>query len=246
MLTIHALQTGTVAIKSRQVRGQGHGLVRRAGPLIGRQWTPMVPIYAWAIEHPEGLIVVDTGETARTMTPGYFPRWHPFFRLAARMAVRPEDEIGPQLRAHGLSPEAVRWGVLTHLHTDHAGGLAHFPNAEILVSRTEYDAASGFSGQLNGYLPNRWPTWFAPRLLTFDARAAGPFPRSLALTGAGDVLLVPTPGHTAGHLSVIVRDGDLAIFLAGDTSYTEQTLVQQVVDGVSPDEGVARATQRQI
>jgi glyoxylase-like metal-dependent hydrolase (beta-lactamase superfamily II) len=206
----------------------------------------MLPIHAWVIEHPEGLIVVDTGETARAALPGYFPRWHPYFRLAARLAVRPEDEIGPQMRARGLSPEAVRWVVLTHLHTDHAGGLAHFPNAEILMSRAEYDAAAGFRGQLIGYLPNHWPAWLAPRLIAFEPSAVGPFPCSQALTRAGDVLLVPTPGHTAGHLSVIVRDGDPAFFLAGDTSYTEQTLVENAVDGVSPDEHVARETQRQI
>ncbi len=246
MLKIHAVQTGTVAIKSRQVRGEGHGLARQARTLPDRRWTAMLPITVWVIEHPEGLIVVDTGETAQATLPGYFPRWHPYYRLGLRLAVRPEDEIGPQLRARGLSPDAVRWVVLTHLHTDHAGGLAHFPHAEIVVSRAEYDLASGLEGRLRGYLPNRWPAWFAPRLLAFDPIAVEPFTRSHALTQAGDIVLVSTLGHTAGHLSVIVRDGEHTLFLAGDTSYTEQTLLDNAVDGVSPDEDLARTTLRQI
>jgi len=142
-MEIHALQTGTVAIKERQRRGVGHGTRRRVNTLLDRAWTEPLPIYAWAIEHPEGLIVVDTGETARALEPGYFTRWNPYFRLGVRAWVRPEEEIGERLRALGLPPAEVRWLVLTHLHTDHAGGLAHFPTAEILVTRTEYTAAAG-------------------------------------------------------------------------------------------------------
>ncbi len=75
-MKIHALQTGTVAIKERQRRGVGHGTRRRVNTLLDRVWTEPLPIYAWAIEHPEGLIVVDTGETARALEPAYFTRWH--------------------------------------------------------------------------------------------------------------------------------------------------------------------------
>lgn len=68
-------------------------------------------------------------------------------------------------------------------------------------------------------------------------------------THAGDVHLVPTPGHSSGHLSVIVRDGDHSLFLAGDTSYTEGHLVAEQVDGVSSlggGEAAALSTIRRI
>ena len=159
-----------------------------------------------------------------------------------RENVQPHEEIGPQLRALGLSPDDVRWVVLTHLHTDHAGGLAHFPRAEILLSRTEYDAAAGIGGQLRGALPQHWPAWFAPRLVNFHDQPFGPFASSQPLTRAGDVTLVPTPGHTAGHMSVVVQDGDMTLFFAGDTTYTEQLLLAGAVDGVSLDERTARHT----
>ena len=67
------------------------------------QWTEPLPIYAFAIEHPEGVIVVDTGETAGASKPGYFPSWHPGFRCAVREWVEPEQEIGPQLERLGIS-----------------------------------------------------------------------------------------------------------------------------------------------
>ena len=64
----------------------------------------------------------------------------------------------------------------------------------------------------------------------------------MAITQAGDVTIVPTPGHTPGHMSVIVQDDGYSYFFAGDASYTEQTMLDQVIDGVTLDPDTARIT----
>lgn len=244
-MRIHVIQTGTVAIKQvqRVGREKGNPILNI---LLDKDWTEPLPIFAFVIEHPEGLIVVDTGETSRATEPGYFPWWHPYFRFAVREWVKPEEEIGPQMQAIGLDPEDVRRVLLTHLHTDHAGGLAYFPHAEHLLSRREYENDRGLLGNVRGFLPDHWPNWFQPTLLDLPDKPLGPFPRSYPVTRAGDVHFVPTPGHTPGHLSVVVTTPEITYFLAGDASYTQDLMLSEQVDGVSADRSTARRTLEQI
>ena len=243
-MKIHAIQTGSVRIKTAQVEGRGRGLRRRLAVVIDRQWTQWLPTYAWVIDHSEGVIVVDTGqgthllESSRSLHP--YHRWEVTFRLER------EEEVGPQLRALGIGPRDVTRVILTHLHADHDGGLAHFPNTEILVSRGELRTARGWMGRLRGYLPHRWPTWFDPIPLDLAPDAYWPFSASKRLTAAGDVIAVATPGHTADHVSVVVEDQGTTYFLAGDASYDQRLMLAGRIDGISADDEVAGATLRAI
>ncbi|MDQ3741263.1 MAG: N-acyl homoserine lactonase family protein [Actinomycetota bacterium] len=221
---VHAIQTGTVTVTQKQLRGTGSGRIRAIRTMLDRHWTEPLPILAFLIEHPDGLILVDTGESSGTGQPGWVPRWQPYWRLAVRFDVKPEDEIGPQLRARGFDPDDVRTVVLTHLHGDHAGGIPHFPRSEIVIARGEWEAAQGFAGEAGGYLPKHFPQWLAPRLIEGEHRVAD------------GVRVIPTPGHTPHHQSVIVeRRGDRPIFLAGDLVYSEELLREGAVDGVTTD-----------
>lgn len=135
---------------------------------------------------------------------------------------------------------------MSHLHTDHAGGLRHFPNNEILVSRTELDYAAGPRGRLRGYPNRRWPDWFDPTTVDLEPAPFGPFPASMRLTEAGDVTLVPVPGHSPGQVAVVVEEGDHSVFLAADSSYTQDAMLRGPVDGVGSDEHAERLTHDRI
>jgi glyoxylase-like metal-dependent hydrolase (beta-lactamase superfamily II) len=239
-MRIHAIQTGSVRVKRSQVRGRGHGLSRRLRIFADSQWTDWLPTYAWLIDHPEGIIVVDTGQGADLLDT--VRSLHPYLRWAVRFRVQADEEIGLQLRALGVRTRDVKRVVLTHLHIDHDGGLSHFPYSEILVSRRELNTAHGWMGRVRGYLPNRWPTWFNPTALDLGAESFGPFAASQRLTRAGDVIAVATPGHTPDHLSVAVVHEGITYVIAGDASYTEADMLAGQVDGVSADETIAQAT----
>jgi N-acyl homoserine lactone hydrolase len=245
MPTIHAICTGRVKVRRAQMESRGTGPARLVHMLFDEEWTEWLPIYVWVIEHDEGVIVVDTGETSRVHEKGYHPSWHPFYRQAARFSVQPMEEIGPQLRARGIAARDVRHVVLTHLHTDHAGGLIHLMGCKMWVAREELRRASGLGGRVQGYLPHRWPKGWQPEFVSFDNRPVGPFEQSMSLTKRGDVLVISTPGHTPHHISVLVC-GSPSYLLAGDTSYNQRLLLAGAVDGVSPDMEVSRHTLERI
>jgi glyoxylase-like metal-dependent hydrolase (beta-lactamase superfamily II) len=245
-MKIHAIQTGTVKVKKNQVVGKGVGALRLLNVIFGAEWLEPVPIHAWVIEHEEGVIVVDTGETAQTSRAGYFPRWQPYYKLAVRFQVKPEEEIDRQLKQLGIEPTDVKKVILTHMHTDHAGGLYHFPKSQIHVNIPEYNRTRGFRGQLDGYLPHRLPDWFSPQPMGFENGSFTAFKKSWNVTTRGDVKVVPTPGHTPAHVSVIATLEDVNYFLAGDTTYSEENLLRTIPDGVSPDPHQAMDTMKKI
>ncbi|MBC8171177.1 MAG: N-acyl homoserine lactonase family protein [Anaerolineae bacterium] len=245
-MKMHLISTGQVKITRNWQIGKRQGLARLANSLLDHRFTDWLPIYCAVIEHPEGLIVIDTGIPANANAPLYFPPHMRLVQRAAPFQMTPAEEIGPQMRAQGLNPADVRRVVLTHLHQDHEGGLFHFPQAEFMVSRDEWTAAQGWRGRMNGYLNQRWFAGFAPTLIDFTSGVYQNFSHSQTLTDAGDIHLLPTPGHSAGHLSVLIEQSDHAILVAGDAAYTQAQLLADQIDGVGPDPQAQHETHQQI
>jgi N-acyl homoserine lactone hydrolase len=219
---VERFSTGRVRPK-RASRG-----VRR---YLGGDWSDRtLPVNVFLVHHPDGLCLFDTGQTARAAEPGYHPRWHPFLRLA-RFELAPEDEVGPQLERAGVEPVSVRWVVLSHLHTDHVGGVGAFREAEVIVSRVEWERAQSVSGRLRGYVPQHW-SLDEPVLVDPVGAPVGPFAGSFDVAGDGRLVVVPTPGHTPGHVSLLVRDGGGAgcggFFLGGDIAHSPADLPTDV------------------
>ncbi|MFK7922224.1 MAG: N-acyl homoserine lactonase family protein [Bacteroidia bacterium] len=240
-LKIHAISTGTVAVKHNFKHKKGSGLISKLnlfrGPL-----TEALPINVYVIEHPEGVIVVDTGETAKVKDADYFAKasWlQKQFQKTIRFEVSQDEEVGPQLDALGIARSRVRWVVLTHLHLDHTDGLHHFPNTEILVHQRELDSPYGDS-------PFTYPKWFAPRAFSLNQTGPAPFDAVHYLTQSKDVMLVPLPGHTYGQVGVLLKAGNKHFLFAGDATYDQSQLQAHELAGGHADFRAANATMDKI
>jgi glyoxylase-like metal-dependent hydrolase (beta-lactamase superfamily II) len=131
------------------------------------------------------------------------------------------------LRARGIQPHDIQLIVMTHLHFDHASALGEFPAATVLTSRREWRAARARGASLQGYPAPQLDPRLTYRTLDFHgpgARPHGPFERALDLLGDGSIVLLDTPGHSAGHLSVLARLREREALIAGDAIYTIATL----------------------
>ncbi|MBC8099623.1 MAG: N-acyl homoserine lactonase family protein, partial [Armatimonadetes bacterium] len=72
-MKIHALRCATVTVKAvhRVARLPTIGL-RYLDIMLSRRFTEPMPVWVWVIEHPEGVIVIDTGENIRVFDPDYY------------------------------------------------------------------------------------------------------------------------------------------------------------------------------
>lgn len=155
----------------------------------GQLW----PVYGWAVDGPEGTILVDTGMV--DSTPELDQEWAPVLLP------------WPDLRG-------VVAVINTHLHFDHCGGNRRFAGLPTYVQRVELETA------------------VAPDYLEEWVR----FPGESYVEVDGDAELFPgvsvlfTPGHSAGHQSVVVETGDGVVVLGGDVTYS----MRELVDGATP------------
>src|SRR5580704_10983787 len=218
--------------------------------LASRRWTEPRPINAYVIEHRDGLVLFDTGQDRASVTdPGYFPGGMTGFlydRLA-RFEIGPDQTLTAGLGRLGYAAGDVETAIISHLHQDHIGGLAELSHAGIVVSQAEWDTLSSPLPQMRGLmrrhidLPGLHWRRIEPEL-TADPGLA-PFRASHDLFGDGSLVLLPTPGHTPGSMSLLVRrPGRAPLIMVGDLTYDAYLLQAGHVPGVGSRRRLQEAT----
>jgi glyoxylase-like metal-dependent hydrolase (beta-lactamase superfamily II) len=224
------------------VRALGFGVPRD-------QWVEF-PIVAFLVEHPGfGHLLIDTGFHSSVAVD---PKQN-LGRIGALtfkdIKMEPQQAVAHQLRARGIEPAGIKLVVMTHLHVDHASAISEFPSATFLVSRREWEAASEPRGSTRGYVRRQFDHAFDYRLVDFNSSRSesfASFGRSFDVFGDGSVRIVSTPGHTRGHLSVVLRLAGREALIAGDAIYTKRTLTQSALPQRMTDEHVFRRSLREI
>lgn len=224
---VHVMVVAELAMpEAYAVPDEGAGRLKNIGGML-RGPRLQAPCLAYAVRHPEaGTILIDTGlhpDASTNLRQDYGTAMALFFR-GIKPAARPYLD---QLRALGVDPDAVERVIMTHLHVDHTGAMRLLPNARFVTTREEWAAATGRRATGQGYVGGHLPPEARMEFVDFarSGEAFGPFGATIDLLGDGSIRLLSTPGHSPGHLSVLLRVADgRTVLVVGDAVYTLRNL----------------------
>ncbi len=193
-------------------------------PEVGRKVT--IPYFVYLVEHPDGLVLFDTG-AHRDLIHDPAKRLGPAAE-AFEVVMEEGDDVVSKLATIGVSPGDVEHVAHSHLHYDHAGGVEFFPEATFYVQERELQFAY-------------WPPVYQREIYLkadFDHDVEWiELEGEHDVFGDGKVVLFPTPGHTAGHQSMLVRLASGNVILVADAAYMPRNMELQVLPALlwSPD-----------
>lgn len=172
-MKLYAFSSGALTI--------GKGVLQNFGPMD----PPIqIPVGFFVVQHPMGNVLFDTGNNDKIITdPSY---WGPLFD-ALKPVNTPDVAIDVQLEKIGLSPDDIKYVVVSHMHLDHGGNIAKFPNSTIVLQKDEIDY--GF-----------WP----------DEPFTGPF-----IPADAAVLRAPVGSDKPNAFDMLVLNGDMDLFRDG-------------------------------
>ena len=240
-MKIHILHCGYIQVSKTVPFGNNIDLKNTAKQLITPDKDRLtLPVCVYLIEHPKGLILVDTG-WCRDISPDgvYNPKavskvlpshlaalFHPY--LPKGMAIH------EQLSAMGISPEELDYVLLTHLDPDHVAGLKHVNKAKHIVlpedeyfwsCRTVYKARQP---------QNLWIDQPIERVF-YRGSPLGPNHWVIDVLGDESVMMVNVPGHTDGQAAVLLRNGGKFLLLAADAAFSPRNWQEMITPGFGFD-----------
>jgi N-acyl homoserine lactone hydrolase len=247
---VSVITTGTVQIHPEHPFGTRKPLYWWM--LTSRRWTPPRPVNAYLIEHAQGLLLFDTGQDRASVTDEtYFPGGPTgiIYDRLARFSIGEQDTLTAQLGTLGYAPSDVGTAILSHLHEDHIGGIGELTAAELLVSAAEWAELSKAAPEPRGFLRKHiqipGAKWQQISLEPAADRALAPFTESLDIMGDGSLVLLATPGHTDGSISLLIRRGSRPpLLLVGDLTYGAELLERRQVPGVGHRRRLAQTTDK--
>lgn len=235
MIRVHIFHTGSVRV-DQAIPYKENNPLAVTGLFRSKDKKLLLPVSCYLIEHPSGLIMIDSGWDTRWAEekPGRF------FGLLNSMStplISKEEGIDVQLKGLGLKPQDIDCLFLSHMDFDHTSGLRLLEGVRsIKASREELQDSHRYFYR---YVKSDWE---GLEITPFDYEdsSIGPAGRSHDVFSDGKVLLVSTPGHTHGHFSAVVSDNGKYVVLAGDAVYTRRSIEEHILPGFTVDEELAR------
>ena len=192
----------------------GHLELELGRMIAGETGTIRIPVPSYVIEHPQGVVVFDSGLRA-----GLADAADPEHARQAMDKIKVElprgSDLASRLASLGHDVTDVRYLINSHLHFDHCGGNHLIPNAPLVIQKREWEA--GHSPELCercGYARSDYD--LGHDILAIDG--------DHDVFGDGSVTCFLTHGHTPGHQSVKVKLPGGDVVLTADACYFRSVL----------------------
>ena len=246
MMKVHVLHTGEVRVSPYlPFGGDNCNLLKASGMTTPKEDWIWLPVSVYLIEHPKGLILVDTG-WHRDMSPeGVYDKAAQIKSLGSRVLYNVNqgqiplgEAVDEQLETMGIKPAGLDYVLLTHLDCDHANGLRAVKDAKhIIVAQEELDCA-----RKNGFIRYKKKWWEGVDLQTIEWNGTeGPAQKSFDLFGDGSIKMINIPGHCDGLCAVkITREDGRYVLLFSDGGYATKSWKEMITSGVSLDKEMQR------
>lgn len=228
-IKIHVLHTGLVKVDAGlPFHDKFRNPLAYTGVLRSHVNQVTLPVSSYLIEHPKGLVLIDTGwnELVRQS------QWRELgLQTQINKAYLPAGwSVREQLQRLGYQPSDIDYLMLSHLHSDHASGLPLVKDAQhILTSTPEWNTAQ--HDRLR-YIPKMWQG-VDVQTFDFDHTDLGPFHRSFYLFGDGSMQFIYVPGHSRGLAATLIQghQGE-QVLLASDTGYAQESIDHLYTPGI--------------
>jgi len=165
----------------------------------------------------------------------------------------PDDRWDPSTYLEGVRAEIPDYDLLQEQAVaatlDHTSGMRLLPKAQFACSREEWLATQRRFAAGKGYVRHHLPSESRMRLLDFDrdGEPYATFAKTIDLLGDGTVRLISTPGHTVGHMSVLLRvAGDRRVLVVGDAAYTLRNIREEILPLLTADDETSVQSLREL
>ncbi|WP_436860884.1 N-acyl homoserine lactonase family protein [Staphylococcus caeli] len=229
-IKVHILHTGYVIVdEALPFSDANNRPLAWTGLFRSKKHLVKLPVSVYLIEHPKGLVLIDTGWHTDNRTKQIR---NLLFQYPVNKADLPEGQaIHEQLSALGYKPSDIDYVVMSHMHCDHADGLRLVKDAKhILVSEEEYEA---IKKDKMYYLPHEW-NGLHLETYKFDNTAIGPKGKSFDLFNDGTIQMVWVPGHSKGLASTVIKsmNSDEFLLLVSDVGYAAKSWKENIKPSV--------------